>query len=111
MHQIADHCHYDLTESERQPILQAEALKEKDRDILRLRNEIQLLRGNPIKSEPLDDDLPLRSRPRMRLPPRIPRKPANLSQKRYHAGFLDDNIYFGSPGMTSVIQEVCGVNH
>lgn len=106
LHQIANHCHYDLSESERQPILQAEALKEKDRSILRLRNEIQLLRGNPVKAEPVDDDESGRIRPRMRLPPRSSRRSATLGQKRFYGEPLDDNIYFGTPGMTSVVQEV-----
>lgn len=106
LHQIATHCHYDLSEFERQPILQAEALKEKDRSILRLRNEIQLLRGQPIKTEPLDDDQSGQIRPRMRLPPRIPKRTTTVGQKRFHGGSFDDNIYFGTPGLTSVVQEV-----
>lgn len=40
LHQIAHECAYDLTEQERQPILQAEALRQKDKEIERLRNEL-----------------------------------------------------------------------
>lgn len=50
MHQIAELCHYDLTETERHPILQAEALREKDREITRLRHEVQLLGGLAVQS-------------------------------------------------------------
>ena len=40
MHQVARECVYELSESERHPILQAEALREKDKEIARLRLEI-----------------------------------------------------------------------
>lgn len=106
MHQIADQCRYDLSEAERQPILQAEALKEKDKAIARLRNELEILRGHPIKTEPLDDLLPLRSTQKIRLPPKVPIKPLCLNRKRLHGGAAVDSIYFGSPGMTNVIEEV-----
>lgn len=106
MHQIADQCRYDLSEAERQPILQAEALKEKDKAIARLRNELEILRGHPIKTEPLEDLLPLRSSQKIRLPPKVPIKPLCLSRKRLHGGAAVDSIYFGSPGMTNVIEEV-----
>ena len=29
-----------------------------------------------------------------------------VGQKRYHGGTFDDNVYFGTPGMTSVVQDV-----
>ena len=106
MHQIADQCRYDLSEAERQPILQAEALKEKDKAIARLRNELETLRGHPIKSEPFDDVVPLRSSQKLRLPPKVPIKPLCLNRKRLHNGGPVDSIYFGNPGMTSVIEEV-----
>lgn len=106
MHQIADQCRYDLSEAERQPILQAEALKEKDKAIARLRNELEILRGHPIKTEPVDDRLPLRSTQKIRLPPKGPIKPLCLNRKRLHGGAAVDGMYFGSPGMTNVIEEV-----
>lgn len=106
MHQVADQCQYDLSEAERQPILQAEALKEKDKAIARLRNEVEILRGHPIKPEPLDDVQSMRSAHKIRLPPKAPLKPSSLSQRRLHSGVVADSIYFGSPGMTSVIDEV-----
>lgn len=105
MHQIAELCQFDLSEAERQPILQAEALKDRDKQIAQLRNEVAILRGEPIKLEPTDD-APFQSGQKLRLPPRLPRKPTNLAQKRTHLGEMSDNIYFGSPGMTSVVEEV-----
>jgi len=106
LHQIAEICQYDLTETERHPILQAEALKEKDRTIVSLRNEIQLLQGQCIKSEQ-QDDFPFGRNPqKIRLPPKVPVKPTSSHQKRFHNGTLNDSIYFGSPGMTGVIEEV-----
>lgn len=103
MHQIADQCRYDLSEAERQPILQAEALKEKDKAIARLRNEVEILRGHPIKTEPFDDLIPLRSTQKIRLPPKVAVKPPGVSRKRFQNG---DGFYFGSSGMTNVIEEV-----
>ncbi len=106
LHQIAEICQYDLTETERHPILQAEALKEKDRTIASLRNEIQHLQGQSIKSEPQDEFLYGRNPQKIRLPPRVPVKPASSHSRRFHNGTLNDSIYFGSPGMTSVVEEV-----
>ena len=106
LHQIAEICQYDLTESERHPILQAEALKEKDRTIASLRNEIQLLQGHPIKSEPPDEFPYGRNAQKIRLPPRVTMNPASPHRKRFHHSTPKDTIYFGSPGVTGVVEEV-----
>lgn len=106
LHQIAEICQYDLTGTERHPILQAEALKEKDRAIASLRNEIQLLQGQSIKSEPCEEFPYGRNPQKMRLPPRVPVKPANSHPRRFHNGTLNDSIYFGGPAMASVVEEV-----
>lgn len=106
LHQIAEICQYDLSETERHPILQAEALKEKDRAIASLRNEIQLLQGQSIKSEPYDEFPFGRNSQKIRLPPRVPVNPASSHQRRFHNGTLNDSIYFGSPAMASVVEEV-----
>ncbi len=106
MHQVADRCHYDLSEAERQPIIQAEALKEKDKAIARLQNELDSLRAYPIKNEPYDELLPYPSSQKIRLPPKGSGKPFGLSRKRSQSSALLDAIYFGSPGMTNVIEQV-----
>ena len=105
MHQIADQCQYDLTENERQPILQAEALKERDREIRRLQGVIQNLQGHSIKTEPLDDDI---AQPSYRAKPRLHQYSAgdHSSQRRLQPHVLENNIYFGSPSMAAVAQEV-----
>ena len=110
MHQIADQCQYDLSEAERQPILQAEALKEKDKAIARLRSEVDLLRGNPIKSEPSDDALSTRLPQKMKLPPKVAMKPANVAQRHPQTNASIETMCFGNSSMTSVIDEV-GLNH
>lgn len=110
MHQIADQCQYDLSEAERQPILQAEALKEKDKAIARLRNEVDLLRGNPIKSEPSDDGPSSRVPQKMKLPPKVAMKPANVAQRHPQSNASIESMCFGNSSMTSVINEV-GSNH
>ena len=107
LHQIAGMCQYDLTEAERQPILQAEALKEKDKAIASLRNELQLLQGQPrVKMEPRDDDFPMDSPHRMPMASIAPTRPANIRQRHYQGGMPNDSIYFGTPAMTSVVEEV-----
>lgn len=106
MHQIADQCQYDLSEAERQPILQAEALKEKDKAIARLRNEVEVLRGHPIKSEPSDDGLSTRGPQKIKLPPKVAMKPPSLVQRHLQSNASIESMCFGNPGITSVIDEV-----
>lgn len=105
MHQIADICHYDLSETERQPILQAEALKEKDKTIAQLRNDIALLRGDSVKSEPLEDEFPGFTR-KMRLPPRSSKRLPTTEHSSVHGLKEDDSIYYGNPSVGNVVNEV-----
>lgn len=101
-------CQYDLTETERQPILQAEALKEKDKAIARLSHELQILRSQPrIKAEPRDDDLAAQSPRGIRLSPIALAQSTNGPQRRSRSGSLGDSIYFGTPDMKNVADEVC----
>ena len=88
--------------------MQAEALKEKDKTIAQLRNEVASLRGDPIKAEPVDELVSFgQGGPKIKLPPRVSsKKPLPLGQKREYLGEMSANIYFGSPGMTSVVEEV-----
>ncbi|KAL8814381.1 MAG: hypothetical protein Q9223_006386 [Gallowayella weberi] len=107
LHQIAGLCQYDLTETERQPILQAEALKEKDKVIAHLRHDLQQLQGQPhVKMEPRDDDLSMSSPHRLPTSSVTPTRPLNIRQRRFQGGILNDSIYFGTPGTTSVVEEV-----
>lgn len=100
-------CQYDLSETERQPILQAEALKEKDKAIASLRNELQLLQGQPrVKMEPRDDDLSLDNPHRMPIASIAPTRPAHIRQRRFQGVVSNDSIYFGTPGASSVVEEV-----
>ena len=107
LHQIAGMCQYDLTESERQPILQAEALKEKDKIIAKLSHKLQLLQGHPhIKMEPRDDDLTAQSPQAPHLSSAVPARPTNHRQRRSLSGPLCDSIFFGTPGMRNIVEEV-----
>ena len=106
MHQIAEICQYDLSEAERQPILQAEALKEKDKVIARLQQDLAIARGEAIKREPQDDDPYGRSIQKIRLPPKVSKKAVPLQQKYLVQGEMSDNAYFDNPGVTSVAEEV-----
>ena len=68
-----------------------------------------MLRGEPIKSEPGEDNMFARKGSKIKLPPRVAKKPtppSSQAEKRALSGEVGDNIYFGSPGMTSVVEEV-----
>lgn len=106
MHQIAELCHYDLTEAERHPILQAEALREKDKEIARLRDEVQQLGGQPIKSEFPGIEDEKHSNRKAGPAPRVPKKPQSLRQKRRRKGEPGENVFFGSPSLANIIEEV-----
>ncbi|KAG8533757.1 uncharacterized protein KY384_001498 [Bacidia gigantensis] len=92
---IADICQYDLSESERQPILQAEALKEKDKTITALREEIASLRGETIRTD--YDDHGAKSQ-KIRLPPHSPRK-------HHFQGHEHERYFFDESGMTNVADD------
>ncbi|KAL8913238.1 MAG: hypothetical protein Q9171_001885 [Xanthocarpia ochracea] len=111
LHQIAGLCRYDLTETERQPILQAEALKEKDKVIAHLRHDLQQLQSQPhIKMEPRDDDLSMNGPHRIPTSSITPTRPVNIRQRRFQGGMLNDSIYFGTPGTTSVLEEFANLS-
>ena len=67
-----------------------------------------ILRGEPIKAEPTDDNIFARSGQKMKLPPKVAKKPSPQPplQLQAFSADINDNIYFGSPGMTSVVEEV-----
>ena len=105
LHQTADTCDYDLTESERRPILQAEALKEKDKKIERLQEEIQMLQGRSFKSEQIEEDSIFpRSESEIQHQQRAIRP--TLTHQGLQNDAFDNNIYFGCPSMAAVAQEV-----
>ena len=62
LHQVARECVYDLSESERHPILQAEALREKDNEIARLRLEIATIGGLSARGSASGSQSDLRKR-------------------------------------------------
>ena len=103
LHQIAEICRYDLTESERQPILQAEALKEKDKTIASLRNEVAALRGESVKSE-FDDHAA--GTQKMRLPPRSPKRSYYQDHHGHQQEHGDDQFFLGEPGVTNMADDV-----
>lgn len=107
LHQIAGMCQYDLTETERQPILQAEALKEKDKAIASLHNELQLLQGQPRVKMEARDEASLMDHPhRVPVASITSTRPAYARQRRLQGGTLNDSIYFGTPGTSGVVEEV-----
>ncbi|KAL8652778.1 MAG: hypothetical protein Q9226_004121, partial [Calogaya cf. arnoldii] len=98
-------------ETERQPILQAEALKEKDKVIAHLRHDLQQLQGQPhIKTEPRDDDLPMNGLHRVPTSSMAPTRPLNIRQRRFQGGMLNDSIYFGTPGTPGVVEEFANLS-
>ena len=107
LHQIAESCHYELTEAERQPILQAEAIKLKDKEIARLRQENHLLRAQSMYSaqQMLDGDhLGLARKGFGSL---IEESKCSASPcKRPREADYEGSIYFGAPCSASVVREV-----
>ena len=110
MHQIAEICQYDLSETERQPILQAEALKEKDKAIAHLQRELSLLRGDPVKSESTDEDSNGSAARKMRLPPRaLKRSAAAEDNDHFPHEPASGATFFDNPGLANVADEVCDI--
>ena len=104
-HQIGHECKYDLSESERQPILQAEALKDKQREIDRLKQENEELRGGPSMTGQIDEHGFLPGYyARARRSQHAHR--SSLSRQHLQTHFTSSSVYFGSPSMAAVTQEV-----
>ncbi|KAL8729663.1 MAG: hypothetical protein Q9166_004612 [cf. Caloplaca sp. 2 TL-2023] len=96
---------------ERQPILQAEALKEKDKVIAHLRQDLQQLQSQPhVKMEPRDDDLSINSPHRIPASSVAPTRPLNIRQRHFQGSMLNDSIYFGTPGTTSIVEEFANLS-
>ncbi|KAL8850536.1 MAG: hypothetical protein Q9221_004493 [Calogaya cf. arnoldii] len=99
------------TKTERQPILQAEALKEKDKVIAHLRHDLQQLQGQPhVKTEPRDDDHSMNGLHRVPTSSMAPTRPLNIRQRRFQGGMLNDSIYFGTPGTPGVVEEFANLS-
>ena len=107
LHQIAEICQYDLSETERQPILQAEALKEKDKAIAQLQHELSLLRGESIKAEPTEEEFNGQQTRKLRLPPRTLKRSTEHDNHTFPNNATDTSVFFDNPGMTNVADEVC----
>ncbi|KAL9123878.1 MAG: hypothetical protein Q9217_006735 [Psora testacea] len=103
LHQIAEICRYDLSETERQPILQAEALKEKDRTIASLRNEVASLRGGSLNAEA--DERGGAAPQKMRLPPRSPKRLYYQDQNTHQPNPGDDHFFRDEPGVTNIADD------
>ncbi|MCJ1280978.1 hypothetical protein MMC26_000296 [Xylographa opegraphella] len=86
LHQQADLCHYELTEAERHPILQAEALKGKDREIARLREEIRMLeeQSSKISRHPDSDQRQLGKRKADLLSKELGKSAVHQSSRRHY---------------------------
>lgn len=81
-------------------------MKEKDKTIAHLRNDLALLRGESVKPETVEDVLPSSSNRKLRLPPRA-HKRSSVSDDVYAHGLeVGNSIYFGNPGMNNVVHEV-----
>ena len=104
LHKIAEHCVYDLTESERQPILQAEALREKDKEIDRLRHQIVSL-GGPLAKEPHNgSDAKKKRKPGSTL--KNGRRAGSNRQKGVSNDLDADCGFLGTPDMVNITKEV-----
>ena len=96
-----------MTESERHPILQAEALREKDKEIARLKLEIASLDGSLGRGDYTGPDYDIVKRKRKPVAgSKLNRKSENTRQKRVDKAESTDSIYFGAPNMANIIREV-----
>ncbi|MCJ1379164.1 hypothetical protein MMC17_002264 [Xylographa soralifera] len=95
LHQQADLCHYELTEAERHPILQAEALKGKDREITRLRAEIRMLeeQSSKIPRHPDSDQRQLGKRKADLLSKEIGKPVVHQGSWRHYSDKLTDTSF------------------
>ena len=97
---------YDLTESERQPILQVEALREKDKEIARLRQEITTLGGPASRTEQTSSEYDHLKKRKPICASKSVTKPSNQRQKIVSKNDDIQSTIFSAAPMTNVIKEV-----
>ena len=105
---MANECVYDLSQSKRQPILQAKALREKDEEIAKLRLEITALGRLATK----DEDAWSQNKPCERYKPALDAKARKIQgvfeQKRScKEGAFNGAAYDGETPVSGAIRNVC----
>lgn len=88
-------------------MLQAVELRQSRAENVRLKERLRkLLSEKQVKLDEFEDEDTLLSENGVRRPPKVPSKPAGLRQRKFMSAEPTDNLYFGTPGLASVINDV-----
>ncbi|KAI9785591.1 MAG: hypothetical protein M1835_003314 [Candelina submexicana] len=95
-------CVFTIGEGDHEPIMQSYELDKLRKANLALKEALRASRQ--AQSGNTGDDEQPSEEPSHR--PRVPSKPLNLKQKRLKGDQATDNLYFGSPGLANVVEDV-----
>lgn len=88
-------------------MLQAVELRQSRAENVRLKEKLRkILSERQAKLGGYESDEALSSGNGLRQPPKVPSKPAGLRQRKFMTAEPTDNLYFGSPSITSIITDV-----
>jgi hypothetical protein len=87
-----------------EPIKQSYEIRELRKENMRLKERLRARKQAGSSAEESDASSGDRKRP-----PKVPFKPSKLQQRRFRTGDPSESLYFGSPGLASVVADVCGV--
>ncbi len=88
-------------------MLQAVELRQTRAENVRLKERLRkFLSEKQVKPDEYENEDTLLAENGLRQPPKVPSKPTGLRQRKFMTAELTDNLYFGSPGLASVINDV-----
>jgi len=103
---IPEQCEYQLTEGARKPVLQAVELRLVRAENVKMKERMRrIISDKQVKLDDNDSDESPAMNDGLKLSPKVPVKPAGLRQKKFMTGEPTDNLYFGTPGLASVITD------
>ena len=85
------------------PIQQSYEIRKLRQENLELKKEVQRLQHRIFTEGPDDDNVS----PDRKGSTGLSRAPSTIRQKRFKTGDKVDNLYFGTPGLASVVSDVC----
>ena len=89
-------------------MLQAVELRQSRAENVKLKERMRkFLSEKRVKFDGDESEEALFSDNGLRRPPKVPSKPPSLRQKKFMTAEPTDNLYFGTPGLASVINDVC----
>jgi hypothetical protein len=88
-------------------VLQAVELRQTRAENVRLKERLRkFLSEKQVKPDEYENEDTLLAENGLRQPPKVPSKPTGLRQRKFMTAEPTDNLYFGSPGLASVINDV-----